>query len=237
MAKSVSIGKVAPVRARRKPLPPPAPITDLETLAQAFEILRQSDGDLIDRLVAECGPPPLRLRDGGLKGLAWIVVSQQVSTASASAIHGRLDKRFPNLHADILLAADDETLRQCGLSAPKMKTLRAIASAAREGAVDFDSLARSPAEEAHAALTAIHGVGPWTADIYLLFCLGHPDAWPAGDLALQEAARMALGLKTRPDAKKLAKIAERWRPARGVAARVLWAWYGVKKAGGGMPAL
>jgi DNA-3-methyladenine glycosylase II len=159
------------------------------------------------------------------------VISQQVSTASAAAIHARVERRFPGLNGDHLLAADDETLRECGLSTPKMKTLRAIAAAARSGAVDFDSVATLEADAARSVLTAIHGVGPWTADIYLLFCLGHPDAWPAGDLALQEAARMALGLRSRPDPRKLEKIGERWRPARGVAARVLWAWYGARKSG------
>jgi DNA-3-methyladenine glycosylase II len=82
-----------------------------------------------------------------------------------------------------------------------------------------------PADAAHEALCAIHGIGPWTADIYLLFCLGHPDAWPAGDLALQEAARLAFGLPARPNAKQINVLAEPWRPWRGVAARLLWAYY------------
>jgi DNA-3-methyladenine glycosylase II len=85
------------------------------------------------------------------------------------------------------------------------------------------------ADEAHAALTSLHGVGPWTADIYLLFCLGHADAFPAGDLAVQESARIALGLRKRPDAKALAKMADAWRPWRGVAAHLLWAYYHVVK--------
>ena len=85
------------------------------------------------------------------------------------------------------------------------------------------------ADVAHAALTALHGVGPWTADIYLLFCLGHADAFPAGDLAVQEAARIAFGLRKRPDAKALTKMAEAWRPWRGVAAHLLWAYYHVVK--------
>jgi DNA-3-methyladenine glycosylase II len=85
------------------------------------------------------------------------------------------------------------------------------------------------ADEAHAALTCLHGVGPWTADIYLLFCLGHADAFPSGDLAVQESARLALGLRKRPDAKALTKIAEAWRPWRGVAAHLLWAYYHVVK--------
>ena len=127
--------------------------------------------------------------------------------------------------------ASDETLRACGLSTPKMKTLRAIADAMADGALNLSALAETTAEEAHATLCAIHGIGPWTADIFLLFCLGHPDAWPAGDLALQEAARIALGLRNRPDAKRLEKIGQRWRPYRGVAARLLWAYYRVMKEG------
>ena len=80
-------------------------------------------------------------------------------------------------------------------------------------------------EAAHAALTAVHGIGPWTADIYLLSCLGHADAWPAGDLALQEAARLAFALPQRPSAKEMVALAEMWRPLRAVAARVLWTYY------------
>jgi DNA-3-methyladenine glycosylase II len=86
-------------------------------------------------------------------------------------------------------------------------------------------LIEMPADEAHALLTAIHGIGPWTADLYLLSCLGHADAWPAGDLALQEAARLAFGLKARPSAKDMAALAESWRPWRAVAARLLWSYY------------
>jgi DNA-3-methyladenine glycosylase II len=91
------------------------------------------------------------------------------------------------------------------------------------------------ADQAHATLTALHGIGPWTADIYLLFCLGNADAWPAGDLALQEAARLAFGLRKRPDAKAMGKLGEKWRPWRGVAAHLLWAYYHVVKRREGAP--
>jgi DNA-3-methyladenine glycosylase II len=97
------------------------------------------------------------------------------------------------------------------------------------GRIDLTAVGNMDADAAHAALTALHGVGPWTADIYLLFCLGHADAFPSGDLAVQESARLALGLRKRPDAKTLAKIAEAWRPWRGVAAHLLWAYYHVVK--------
>ena len=124
-------------------------------------------------------------------------------------------------------------MRVCGLSSPKIRALRALAEAIVAGALDLKGLETVGAEEAHQALVAVKGIGPWTADIFLLFCLGHPDAFPAGDLALQEAARLALDLKKRPDEKRLARIAERWRPWRGVAARMLWAYYrGVKQRSG-----
>lgn len=179
---------------------------------------------------ARAGRPPLRRRAPGFEGLCAIVVSQQVSVASARAIESRLLARFAPLDAAALAAAPEEDLRACGLSAPKMRTLRACAEAILERRLDLDALATGDAEAAHAALTAIRGIGPWTADIYLLFCLGHPDAFPAGDLALQEAARLAFGLKKRPDARRLDALAQAWRPWRAVAARLLWSFYGVAKA-------
>ena len=176
-------------------------------------------------IVARTGRPPLRRREGGFAGLAQIIVSQQVSVASAAAIHGRLVAiGEPFDHASVLRARKDKLLR-VGLSNAKVKTLKAIANAIHSGAIDLHALADMPADDAHAALVALHGIGPWTADIYLLSCIGHADAWPAGDLALQEAARMAFGLRTRPTTKEMGPLAERWRPYRAVAARLLWTYY------------
>ncbi len=169
--------------------------------------------------------PPLRKREAGLGGLLASVVGQQVSTASAAAILNRLNAAFPDISAATIAAATDSELLAVGLSRAKLRTLRAVSAAILEGRLSLQSLADMPAEEAHASLTAISGIGPWTADIYLLFCLGHPDVFPAGDLALQEAARVLLDLPSRPTAKALAAIAERWRPWRGVAAGILWAHY------------
>ncbi|MCC5979870.1 MAG: DNA-3-methyladenine glycosylase 2 family protein [Salinarimonas sp.] len=177
--------------------------------------------------------PKLRKRDPGFAGLAAIVVSQQVSTASAKAIWGRVSERFPALDAPILRGADDEALRACGLSAPKIRTLRAVAEAVAQGDLPLDDLAGYDADAAHEALVAVKGIGPWTADIYLLFCLGHPDAFAAGDLALQEGARLAYTLETRPKPAELLTLADQWRPWRGVAAKVLWAYYGVQTGRGG----
>ena len=107
---------------------------------------------------------------------------------------------------------------------------RAIAS----GQLNLDALANEEADAAHNTLIALHGIGPWTADVYLLFCLGHGDAWPAGDLALQEAVKIGLGLKARPTAKHMVALAEPWRPLRGAAAHLWWSYYRMVKMREGM---
>jgi DNA-3-methyladenine glycosylase II len=182
------------------------------------------------------GRPPLRKRVDGFAGLASIVVSQQLSTASANAIWGRLSTSFDPFDHVAVLRARAPRLARAGLSAPKIRTLKAIAKAVDRGQLDLAALAALPADDAHLALTAVHGIGPWTADIYLLFCLGHADAWPAGDLALQEAARLLFALKTRPTVKEMMPLAEPWRPWRGAAACVLWSYYRAAKRRGGAPA-
>jgi DNA-3-methyladenine glycosylase II len=178
---------------------------------------------------ALAGPPPLRRRAGGFAGLVSIVVSQQLSVASAAAIWGRLSTAFEPFDAGAIRRARTAKLQRAGLSGPKIRTLKAIAKAVDSGAIDFEALIAMSAEEAHAALTGLHGIGPWTADIYLLFCLGHADGWPAGDLALQEASRLAFALPVRPNANEMIALAEPWRPWRGVAARLLWAYYRAAK--------
>ena len=209
-------------------------IADEIVLREAAERLRAKDPEIVETLIAIGGPPPLRRREPGFAGLAAIIVSQQLSTASANAIFGRLASRIDPLEASRLAEAGDDDLRACGLSTPKVRALRSAAVAVAEGSLDLAGLAALDAAGAHNALVSIKGIGPWTADIFLLFCLGHPDAFPAGDLALQEAARLALGLKRRPDTARLERIAERWRPWRGVAARMLWAYYRSAKRRSGM---
>jgi DNA-3-methyladenine glycosylase II len=213
---------------------PGPPIVDEDSLHAAAERLRDKEPELVGRLTAAGGRPPLRRREPGFAGLAAIIVSQQVSVASASAIFGRLQACVVPLEAAQIGMATDDELRGCGLSNAKIRALRAVAQAVVEGGLDLKGLGGLDAVDAHKALVAIKGVGPWTADIFLLFCLGHPDAFPAGDLALQEAAKLALNLKRRPDAARLERIAERWRPLRGVAARMLWAYYRGVKARSGM---
>ena len=214
------------VKTGAAPLPCPAILRDQRVFEAAVAALAERDAVFVATL-NEAGPlPALRRRDAGFEGLASIIVAQQVSTASAEAIFGRLKAKFGKVEAAALLSMPEDELKSCGLSAPKLRTLKAIATAITENRLDLEALAFHEAEAAHAALTAIKGVGPWTADVFLLFCLGHADAWPAGDLALQEAVRLALGLPTRPTTKVLNAIGERWRPLRGVAAHCLWAYYG-----------
>src|SRR5215470_18463842 len=180
--------------------------------------------------VAEkAGQFSLRRREPGFPGLCAIVCGQQLSTASAAAIRARFFAAFDPFHHDTVRRARADKLKRLGLSAPKIKSIREIGKAVAKGRIDLTAVGNMDADEAHAALTALHGIGPWTADIYLLFCLGHADAFPSGDLAVQESARIAFGLRKRPDAKALTKMAEAWRPWRGVAAHVLWAYYHVVK--------
>jgi DNA-3-methyladenine glycosylase II len=201
-------------------------VVRLETQADvdhAVRLLVAQDPRLA-AVLAVSGPPPLRRRPGGFAGLASIVTAQQLSTASAAAIWGRLNAAFDPFDPARVRRARATTLAKIGLSAPKIRTLKAIAAAIADG-LDLDALAETAADDAHRVLTAVHGIGPWTADIYLLFCLGHADAWPAGDLAVQEAARIAFGLDKRPHPKDMAALAEPWRPWRGVAACLLWSYY------------
>ncbi|MEA2868150.1 MAG: DNA-3-methyladenine glycosylase [Bradyrhizobium sp.] len=171
------------------------------------------------------GMPALRQREPGFAGLAAIVCGQQLSTASAAAIWARLNAAFDPFHHDALRCARADRLGRLGLSAAKIKTLKNLARELAAERLNLDILANEDADAAHNTLTALHGIGPWTADVYLLFCLGHGDAWPAGDLAMQEAVKIGLGLKMRPTAKQMAPLAEPWRPLRGAAAHLWWSYY------------
>lgn len=175
------------------------------------------------------GTVPLRLREPGFEGLVRIINSQQISVASANAIWTRLEGLVGAFHPEAVEAHSDEALLGAGLSRPKLKTLRALTQTCLDG-LNVETLAELPAKEARASLTAIHGIGPWTADIFLMFCAGHPDIFPVGDVALQNIAQDILKLRKRPTEKRLTVLARRWRPHRSVAARLLWAYYGLQRA-------
>ncbi|QOF70023.1 DNA-3-methyladenine glycosylase 2 family protein [Aminobacter sp. SR38] len=180
------------------------------------------------------GEVPLRLTEPGFASLASIIVSQQVSTASAKAIFGRLTALVDPLTPQGLLAAGEGMFREAGLSRPKQRTLLAVAQAATDG-LDLDGLCRLDAQEAMAAMIAIPGIGPWTAEVYLLFAAGHPDIFPARDVALQSAVGHALGIDPRPAEKALIRLAESWAPWRGVASRLFWAYYRETRGRDGAP--
>lgn len=197
-------------------------------LDNALRELGRRDERLAD-IHAQVGRPRLRKRPAGFAGLVAIILGQQVSTASAAAIARRVEGRFGAITPGQVLAATDADLAACGLSRPKIRAVRSAAQAVETGSCALDALAELPVDQARGILTAVSGIGPWTAEIYLLFCLGLPDAFPAGDLALQEAARLGYAMDARPDARGLEDLAERWRPLRGAAATLLWGYYALRK--------
>lgn len=187
------------------------------------------------RAIAVSGAVPLRRRAPGYAALAEIVLSQMVSKASAAALQRRLEAAIGEITPQGFLGLDDDAARAAGLSGAKTATLRRVAEAVVAGDLDLEHLCTLPGDEAIRAMTAVKGLGPWTAEVYLLFCAGHPDVFPSGDVALQAAAHHLLGLPARPPAKALAVIAEGWRPWRGVAARLLWAYYAVEMRRSAVP--
>jgi DNA-3-methyladenine glycosylase II len=199
------------------------PIETEKDVARGLKALLAIDPRLLP--IAEvAGPLPLRRQAGGFEGLASIITSQQISNAAAASIWSRFRAAVDPFTAEQFLLTSEETLRTVGLSRAKVHTLTGIAAAAADG-FDLIAVHDLPAEQAVTTMTALKGIGPWTAEIYLLFCVGHPDIFPAGDLALQVGVHRGLKLRARPDVKKLRKLAERWSPWRGVAARLFWAYY------------
>ncbi|NBB53412.1 DNA-3-methyladenine glycosylase 2 family protein [Rhizobium sp. CRIBSB] len=173
-----------------------------------------------------------RVREGGFTGLLHMIVDQQVSLASAAAIWKRVEEGLAGeVTPTAVLAKDIEALRGFGLSIQKAHYAHEIARAQTEGRIDLDHLERLSDDEAVASLVAIKGVGQWTAETFLMFCEGRTDLFPAGDVALQEAIRWADRAVLRPKEKAAAARAEIWRPHRGVAAHLLWGWYGGVKRG------
>lgn len=166
------------------------------------------------------GPPPLRRRAEGFGELMAAILGQQISVAAASAIRARMESAGLTT-PEAVAAADDDALRACGLSAAKMRYARALSRAP----LDYAALRDLPDAAVIAVLTEVPGIGRWTAELYAMSSLGRADVICAGDLALQEAARLLFGLGARPSERGLRTMAEDWSPWRGVAARMLWAYY------------
>ena len=175
------------------------------------------------------GPLPLRLSSPDFSGLAEIVVSQHVSKQSAAAIMKRLVKSVNPLNARHFNEANDELLVEVGLTRAKQQALQDVANSILAGDLDLTSICELDQEESLARLTAFKGIGPWTAEVFLLFCGGHVDIFPAGDVALRTAIGDAFNIEPRPSEPEARKISNRWAPLRGIAARLFWAYYAARK--------
>jgi DNA-3-methyladenine glycosylase II len=206
---------------------------DLPMLREAVAYLAASDPDLA-RLHAASGYPPFWKRPAGFPTLVHIILEQQVSLASAQAAFDRLGEALGTISPASFLTLDDVELKRIGFSRQKAGYCRGLAGQILEREVDLTSLRYLDDEAARAALLRIKGIGPWTADIYLLMALRRPDIWPVGDLALEIAVQEVKGLEVRPDAEKMQRIAAAWRPWRAVAARLFWQYYlSSRQASGG----
>ncbi len=203
-------------------MPKPHRIASQAHLDEAIAGLLAADKRL-HPVAKRVGPMPHRKRrDEGFEALISIVVSQQLSVAAADTILGRVKEKVSPFTPEQVLAANTDILRACGLSAPKQKHMKSIASAIVEGTLDLKRVRAMHDEDARAHLTAVKGIGPWTADIYLMSSLGRADIWPVADVGLQAAIHRALNLRKRPNEKQMEKISKDWRPYRTVAARMLW---------------
>jgi DNA-3-methyladenine glycosylase II len=187
----------------------------------ALALLTARDPDLAG-IEARAGPLPWRTRLTGFPGLLQAIMAQQISNQAAAAIWGRLRVLPGALEPAGLLALSDVALRGAGLSRPKVAHARSLATAFIDGRLDPAAIALMGDAEAVAAIAAVRGLGPWTAEVYLLFALGRADIFPAGDIALASAAADLKRLPVRPDPRALRALAEAWKPARGLAARLLW---------------
>jgi DNA-3-methyladenine glycosylase II len=176
------------------------------------------------------GVPEWRTRPPGYAGLARIIAYQQLSTKAAATIWGRVETLLGRITPKAVLAADIDALRACGLSRPKIAHIRSIATAIEEGSLNLRRVARASDADAQAELVAVKGVGPWTADVYLMFCLGRWDVFPHADIGLSEAYRMISGEDERHTPRMFQETSERWRPYRGVAAHMLWGYINAVRA-------
>lgn len=202
-------------------------IDDIET---GLKDLLKLDSRL-NAIAMASDPPPLRLQEPGFAGLARIIIGQQVSRASAQAITDRFVEHISPQTPKAYLDAGEPAWIAIGLSRAKQRSLTCLSEAILNQELPIDELASIPAAEAMEKLTLIKGIGPWTAEVYLLFCAGHADIFPAGDLALQEGIKQAFNMKTRPSEKETREIAEGWKPLRGIAARLFWSYYKAIKDG------
>lgn len=195
-----------------------------ESYTHHITALCTADPDLA-AVVDRFGLPPFWTREPGFVTLVHIILEQQVSLASAQAALDRLKIEADPLTPESLLSLDDETLRRVGFSRQKTRYARLLAHAVLSGDLNLDGMVDLPDHEAQSALIALKGIGPWTADVYLLMALRRADMWPIGDRALVVAAREVKGLDHDPSPAEMDTIGAAWQPVRAVAARILWHHY------------
>ena len=195
-----------------------------ETLAEGLTYLATQDADLA-RLIEEYGPPELRQQPPGFATILQIILGQQVSRSAAAAMYSKLCAAIGPPLPSAFLTLDDESLRSFGFSRQKARYGRALATALVEKQLDLDRLGRSDDDTVRAELTALPGIGAWSAEIYLLFALRRSDAWPASDLGVILGAQKAKKLADRPSKQEMDAMAEVWRPWRGLATFLLWHGY------------
>jgi len=198
-------------------------------LVESAELLAKSDRDLA-KILQAYGPPPLWAREQGFTTLVRIILEQQVSLASADAMYHRLDQNIKPLTPRAILAAGETQLRSLGVTRQKATYFLNIAKVIEDGELDLEGLGNKSNEVVLKELTAVKGIGPWTANIYLLMALCRPDVWPIGDIALATAFKNLKGLQQRPTQSELNEIAKTWQPHRATAARMLWHYYLGEKA-------
>jgi DNA-3-methyladenine glycosylase II len=207
-----------------KPLPTATlDVTDQKQLTKAVKHLAK-ECTIMSAAHAYVGVPEWRVRAGGYAGLARIIAFQQLSTKAAGTIWGRVETLVGKVTPQSILTADIDALRACGMSRPKISHIRSIATAIEDGSLNLKRVAKASDDAAREELVAVTGIGPWTADVYLMFALGRWDVFPHADIGLSEAYRMISGERKRHPPKKFLRTGERWRPYRGVAAHMLWAY-------------
>jgi len=204
------------------PMPKPHRISSAVQLDEAVAALLAADRRLHPVIKRAGKPSFVPRRKHGFEALVSIVVSQQLSNAAADTIFARVKDKVVPFEPASVLAADAVTLRACGLSAPKQKHMKTIAAAILDGSLDLKRVRHMADDDARAHLTAVKGIGPWTADVYLMSSLGRADIWPVGDVALQAAITRAFGLRKRPNEKTMEKLSKIWQPWRTIAARLFW---------------
>ena len=201
-----------------------APLLSRVSYARGLRDLSRRDRDL-GRVLETLGPPPMWARKPGFPTLVHIILEQQVSLASARAAFNRLADAASPLTPERFLQFRASALKKIGFSRQKMSYARHLAESIVDGRLALDQLATMSDDAARTALLELKGIGPWTADIYLMMALRRPDVWPSGDLALASAVQDVKQLRARPSVADLDEIGMTWKPWRAVAARVLWHHY------------